>query len=300
LKSPNAKVPAGVRNASLLAIAKPLFGFVRQLPEFTRSTKRLDKSTAKVLQALQTAQEPDELLFVSLPEACGFPSMTTVETENEAAAKAFRKKLVQCLHEIQTAYDSLLNDCQQHLYNAFGVRSKEANLREDLRVRASYLAGQCIDPILKHFVAKAVDEEASDQNWLEALIRIVADKHPKGWVDEDFSRFEIALSDLVRRFQNLEALRSEMRRQGKGFDALRITVTEPNGQEVHEVVWIDEENEDLLDRLVQQMLNVPELRNNPQLQKGFGAKYNKQILSQKQDNSTSEFGAVKRKRGQSA
>jgi hypothetical protein len=300
LKSPNAKVAAGERNASLLAIAKPLFKFVRQLPEFTRSTKRLDTSTQKVLQALQTAQEPDELLFISLPEACGFSSMTAGEEENEQAAKAFRKKLVQCIHEIQTAYDNLLSDCQKHLHEAFAVRSKEANLREDLRVRSSYLVGQCIDPILKHFIAKSVDENLLDGDWLEALVRIVADKHPKGWVDEDFSRFEIALSDLVRRFQNLEALRSEIRRQGKGFDALRITVTEPNGQEVHEVVWIDEEHEDLFDRLVEDALNTPELKDNPRLQKGFLAKLNEKLLSQRHDDSLDELGQSKRKRGQSA
>jgi hypothetical protein len=91
LKSPNAKAHAGVRNASLLAVAKPLFGFVRQLPEFTRSTKRLSAEPRKVLQALQTAQEPDALLFVSLPEACGFNPMTTGSEENEQEAKAFRK-----------------------------------------------------------------------------------------------------------------------------------------------------------------------------------------------------------------
>ena len=300
LKSPNAKAPPGLRNASLLAIAKPLFGFVRQLPEFTRSTKRLNTSTLKVLQALQTAQEPDELLFVSLPEACGFNPMTAGEEENEQAAKAFRKQLVQCLHEIQTAYDNLLSDCQKHLYEAFGVHSKEANLREDLRVRASYLVGQCIDPILKHFVAKAVEEDSSDKDWLEALVRIVADKHPKGWVDEDFSRFEIALSDLVRRFQNLEALRSEIRRQGKGFDALRITVTEPNGQEVHEVVWIDEEHAELFDRLIEEALSAPALKDNPRLQKGFLAKLNAKLLSGKHDDSLSELGQSKRKRGQLA
>lgn len=300
LKSPNAKTAAGVRNASLLAIAKPLFGFVRQLPEFTRSTKRLSPEALRVLQALQTAQEPDELLFISLPEACGLNPMISGEEENEQAAKAFRKKLVQCIHEIQTAYDNLLSDCQKHLYEVFGVHSKKANLREDLRVRASYLVGQCIDPILKHFVAKAVDEDSLDKDWLEALVRIVADKHPKGWVDEDFSRFEIALSDLVRRFQNLEALRNEIRRQGKGFDALRITVTEPNGQEVHEVVWIDEEHEDLFDRLVKEALNAPELKDNPRLQKGFLAKLNEKLLSRRHDDSLNELGQSKRKRGQSA
>ncbi len=300
LKSPNAKTPVGVRNASLLAIAKPLFGFVRQLPEYTRSTKRLSAATLKVLQALQTAQEPDELLFISLPKACGFNPMTAGEEENEQAAKAFRKKLVQCIHEIQTAYDNLLSECQKRLYEAFGVRSKEANLREDLRVRASYLVGQCIEPILKHFVIAAVDEHSSDKDSLEALVRIVADKHPKGWRDEDFSRFEIALSDLVRRFQNLEALRSEIMRKGKGFDALRITVTEPNGQEVHEVVWIDEEHANLFDRLVKEALNAPELKDNPRLQKGFLAKLNEKLLSRSHEDSINELEQTKRKRGQSA
>lgn len=300
LKSPNAKTPAGVRNASLLAVAKPLFGFVRQLPEFTQSTRRLSSEARKVLQALQTAQEPDALLFVSLPEACGFNPMATGIEENEQEAKAFRKKLVQCLHEIQTAYDSLLTDCQKHLYEAFGVRRKEANLREDLRVRASYLVGQCIDPVLRHFIAKAVEERSSDRDWLEALVRIVADKHPKGWVDEDFSRFEVALSDLVRRFENLEALRTEIRRQGKGFDALRITVTEPNGQEVHEVVWIDEEYEELFDQLTEEVLNTPALKDNPRLQKGFLAKLNEKLLSRKNVDSVNEFGKSKQKREQSA
>jgi hypothetical protein len=300
LRSPNAKTPARVRNASLLAVAKPLFGFVRQLPEFTRATKRLNPEALKVLQALQTAQEPDELLFISLPEACGFNPMTAVEEENEQAAKAFRKKLVQCIHEIQFAYDNLLSDCQKLLYEAFGVRSKEANLREDLRVRASYLAGQCIDPVLRHFVSRAVEEDSSDRDWLEALVRIVADKHPKSWIDEDFSRFEIALSELVRRFQNLESLWTEIRQQGKGFDALRIAVTEPNGQEVHEVVWINEEHEELFDRLAEEVLNKPALKDNPRLQKGFLAKLNEKLLSRKDVDSQGEFGKPKRKRDQSA
>jgi hypothetical protein len=299
LKSPNAKAQPGVRNASLLAIAKPLFGFVRQLPDFTRSTKRLSAETLKVLQVLQTAQEPDALLFTALPEACGFKPMNAGEQENEQSAKAFRKQLVQCLHEIQTAYDTLLSDCQKYLYDAFGVRSKAVNLREDLRVRASYLEGQCVEPTLKHFVGTAIDEKISDKDWLESLVRTIADKHPKGWVDEDLSRFEIALSDLVRRFQNLEALRTEMRRQGKGFEALRITVTEPNGKEVHEVVWVDADHEALFDRLVKDILSTPELKDNSRLQKGFLARLNEKLLNQT-PGAIDEIKQAKRKRGQSA
>lgn len=300
LKSPTAKTPAGVRNTSLLAVAKPLFRFVRQLPDFTRATKRLSVAARNVLQALQTAQEPDALLFVALPQACGFNPMTTGRAENESEARAFRKQLVQCLHEIQTAYDNLLADCQKHLYVAFGVRSKEANLREDLRVRASYLVGQCIDPVLRHFVTKAVDEDSSDREWLEALVRIVADKHPKGWTDEDFSRFELALSDLVRRFENLEALQTEIRRQGKGFEARRITITAPNGKEIHEVVWIDAEHQELFEQLVKTVLDDPALKDNPRLQKGFLAKLNETLLSRNDADVQGEWGKPKLRKGQSA
>ncbi len=71
LRSPTAKTPAGVRNASLLMIAKPLFNFVKKLPKYTLNTKRISESAQNVIAVLQSAQEPDDLIFSSLPKACG-------------------------------------------------------------------------------------------------------------------------------------------------------------------------------------------------------------------------------------
>ena len=109
--SSKAKKSKGIRNVSLLVVAKPLFNFVRKLPKYTLGTRRISHQAQQVLNALQKAQEPDELLFVSLPQACGFEPMTAAE-DDKTKAKAFRKKLVQCLHEIQTAYDALLSFCK--------------------------------------------------------------------------------------------------------------------------------------------------------------------------------------------
>jgi len=77
----------------------------------------------------------------------------------------FRKKLVAALHEIQTAYDCLLSECQTLLYDAFAVRSSD-KLREDLRVRASYLVGQCLEPSLRRFTLN--NDTARAREWLEA------------------------------------------------------------------------------------------------------------------------------------
>jgi hypothetical protein len=279
LRSPKAKTTHGVRNASLLMVAKPLFSFVRKLPKYTLSTERISQSAQRVLTALQSAQEPDALLFVSLPEACGLSPIEIAATDESITAKQFCKKLVQCLHEIQTAYDTLLSELQKQFHEAFGVRQKEASLREDLRTRASYLTGQCIEPTLKRFLFAATDKTTSDKEWLEALVMIITDKPAKSWVDSDIVRFEVALSNLVRRFQNLEALQKEVQARGCGFEAQRITFTEPNGQELNEVLWIDEIDKPLVEKLIAEFLDKSELKNNPKLQKAFTGGLIKKILS---------------------
>jgi hypothetical protein len=293
LRSQNAKVPTGVRNASLLMVAKPLFGFVRKLPKYTLKTGHISQSSQRVLTALQSAQEPDTLLFISLPEACGFPPIRGESTANLASARQLRKELVQRLHEIQTAYDALLSKLKNRFYEAFSVRQGEASLREDLRVRASYLVGQCIEPILKHFLIAAVNDTSSDQEWLETLVRIVSDKPARSWVDDDVARFEIALSNLVRRFQNLEALQKEVQARGNGFEAQRITSTEPNGREISEVLWIDEADKLSVDQLISEFLGKPELKNNSKLQKAFTGRLIKKVLSHGIDGVESDIERAK-------
>jgi hypothetical protein len=277
LKSPNAKTPVGVRNASLLVVAKPLFSFVRKLPKYTLNTQRISDQAQQVIAVLQQAQEPDELLFVSLPQACGFEPMMTSEGDG-TVAKAFRKQLVQVLHEIQTAYEALLSVCKTRLYEAFGVR-QEVNLREDLQVQAIPLSGQCIEPVLKRFILAALDKNSANQEWLEALVMIVADKPPKSWMDDDITRFEIALSDLTRRFKSLEALQKEVEAKGKGFTAKRLTITEQDGHEMNQVIWIDDDKDSLLDQAVDKALALPELQGNAKLYQAFVAKLSERIFA---------------------
>lgn len=300
LKSPNSKTPTGVRNASLLAIAKPLFKFVRQLPQYTLRTQRLSQTSQQVLQALQTAQEPDELLFSSLPKACGLEPIAAESLPSKATAEQFRETLVQCIHEIQTAYETLLRDCQVHLHEAFAVRSKQDNLREDLRVRASYLVGNCIEPRLKRFVLDAVDETTTQTEWLEKIVMTVSDKPPRTWSDEDLIRFERDLSNLARRFQNLETLQREVRKTGKGFEALKLTVSEPDGNESHEVVWGDDEQIEQIEVLISRILDDPILRNNFGLQKFFAAKLGQQVLKRTVEESQNEIAQAKKRSKRSA
>ena len=232
LRHPNWKKPGQLRNATLLTVVSPLYQFVKKLPAYTKQTQRIGIDAQAVLKSLQETVEPDELLFIKLPIACNLPLIKADEEQNEEVAKNLKLKLIQVLREINTAYGSLLHDCQGLLYEAFGVRSDEQKLREDLRVRAKYLVDKCVERSLRSFTQAAIAENKTDEEWLEALVMIIADKPALSWKDEDFLSFEVNLSELARKFKNLEALQKNTAIQGDGFDARRITIIRPEYQRI--------------------------------------------------------------------
>ena len=278
LRKPNARKSGKLRNATLLSVVTPLYQFVLKLPAYTKQTKRLTPEAIAVLQTLNKTIEPDELLFAGLPQACNLPAIGTEEADDGTIAKTLRTKLVQILREINTAYDQLLNDCQKLLYDAFGVQSEEAKLREDLRVRSKGLVGKCVESLLNRFTKAAIDEGLEDRQWLEALVMIVADKPAESWKDEDVTGFEIKLSDLARRFKNLEALQKDTATKSDGFEARRITITRPDGEETHRVVCFEQEQTKQLEKLVDSVLENPLLQDNPQLQQAFIAKLTEKVF----------------------
>jgi hypothetical protein len=281
LRSPQAEAPVGVRNASLLMVTKPLFGFVKRLPKYTQRTSRVSSEARAVLRELQSAQEPDALLFAALPQACGLTPFVPTAVDDEAIAVDFRQRLVACLQELQTAYDRLLADCQVRLEGAFGIGSEGAALRPQLVARAVRLLSVCVEPVLKRFLVAAADGSAADSDWIEAIAMVVVDKPPKAWLDSDMSRFEAALADLSRRFGQLEAL-SESAGDVLPGDAVarRVTVTRPDGGEVNRLVWVDHDRDRDLDRLVDRVLSDPLLVDDVRLREAFLVRLSERIFSQ--------------------
>jgi len=254
------------RNATLLSVVKPLFQFVRKLPPYTLKTRRISLEAQAVVQAILQAQEPDKLLFLALPKALGVAAIAPSEAENLKVAKALCEKLVRAVQEIQGAYDRLMQECRMLLLATLAISGDEAKLREELRVRSRALVNGCVDPLLRRFTLAAVEESTSDREWLEALVMIVADKPAESWIDEDLTRFEVRLGELARKFKNLAALRTDVdARLIEWAEARRITVTNPNEQEISQVVWMDRRLKDLAGKILAEMSERHNLSENRQL-----------------------------------
>jgi hypothetical protein len=55
----------------------------------------------------------------------------------------------------------------------------------------------------------------------------------------------------------LEALQKEVAAKGgHGFEACKITVTRPDGEESNRMVWFDNEQKDRIDRLLEKILGT--------------------------------------------
>lgn len=273
---------AGARNTTLLSVIKPLYRFTKRLPQYTLKTKSLSLEAQAVLKVLLQAYEPDELLFTALPKACGFDPIPNGEADNDEKAEEFRIRFVQILQEIQTAYEGLLGRCHDLLHNAFKIHTAKNRLREDLQIRASHLKDICAEPLLKRFIYAATDDSSSDKEWLEALVMVVADKPAEVWSDEDAGLFEIKLSELARKFNNLEALGAKNRAlANRGVEASQITITKPNGIEIHEVAWLDSESSREIDELIEGFISLNNLRNDRKKQLAIIAKLTERLFDAK-------------------
>lgn len=234
-----------MRNSTVLDVAAPLITAAAALPVYTRKTTSLVADTMAVRSALLTSREPDELLFTALPQACGIKPFTPGETGRERDVATLHGRLELALADLRGAYETLLEDCAAQLAADFGTELTSLNdllaLRSRLRNAAAPLTDVALlDRRLKAFVLAVLDTRESDQAWLEALLSMVAGLPASSWQDADQARYRTSLPALGEQLRRLVSLHTATAARGAGgFDAHRITLTRPDGQEHARVVWVD-------------------------------------------------------------
>ncbi|MBU4012827.1 MAG: hypothetical protein KJ550_05115, partial [Proteobacteria bacterium] len=137
------------------------------------------------------------------------------------------------------------------------------------------------------FILASTDKESDNRSWLESVLLIISNKPPKLWTDEDVIIFETKLSDIARRFMNLEALQKEIAIPNEGIDARRITVTYPDGEEIHQMLWIDREKQANIDRIADQIIDKYDLDDDANLKQAITAALIEKIFHKRSEISKS-------------
>lgn len=269
-----------LRNQTVLAVAAPLLKMVRGLNTFTRKTSNLSERAMAVRAAILNAREPDQLLLVDLPAACGF-SAASWARPTAATINAFADELHIRLEELGHAYEAQLQEVRDLIAEAFDRRADVESLREAFRVRAEPLDGKILDPKLQTFIFNATDDTTDPEGWLGRIGLAVTGKSVELWLDEDRQKFRTLLMELAAAFHRVEALHTDLKaRSFEGsFTARRLTLTTPEGDEKSRVLYYDNAATATLTTLVERMIGeAEELAGGPQGRDGLTALLVERVL----------------------
>ena len=223
------------RVANVVAVVGHLVARARRLDNYTRRTGNLAATTSAVRDALLAATEPDDLLFGKLPSVLGF-SEVAPNARTYPQADAFAAALGSALNELDGCLARLLAELLDLLLTSSGVTSRPA-----VYGLAAMLDGMVLDGEVRAFVgALANDGVDNDADWMATIATVVARKAPAEWTDDDRERFRRELPQRLAAFARLVAMYAERRADGGGpFDALRVTLTRPDGSEYDRLVAVD-------------------------------------------------------------
>ena len=245
---------------NVLSVVSNLVSRVRRLDNFTQRTRNLPPSVMTAREELLKAVEPDDLLFVSLPETLDLPP---VRTNDDSYSKAdyLVNEISNALETLEATSSRLLSDALDLL-----IASGGGTTRETVIERAASLDPEILDSTVRPFVlALANDGTDDDLAWIATIATVVSQKSPAEWTDEDSGRFRRTLPRQMAAFERLLALYAEPNagHEGKGIasaqeaggrqqpaecsatpTALSVTVTGFDGREHSRLVNIRTDQRD--------------------------------------------------------
>jgi hypothetical protein len=246
--------PRNGRVENVLVVVAHFVALVNTLPDHVKRTKNLSTDAIAVRKELLTATEPDELLFKSLPVALGLKAVTASGVHKSSDIRKVADRLSSVASELRGAYAALLVDIRNALREE--LRGPAESLRESLSARAREIAGKVIDPNVTRLVAALTADIPGEDEWAEYVAMNVTGTPPASWTDDDRRTFFGLIHDVGGTFRRIEALNADLRSRGDGFDALRVTVTRPDGVEAAKLVWVDEARKSALGPILESAIET--------------------------------------------
>lgn len=186
-------------NNSFIETIKPFIVFYKQLPEYTKNTKRLSPSALKIRQAISNSKDPEETFFEAFPNALGI-TLSTLQ-KDKSKLQSYTTNLQDAVRELRTSYDELVKRFEEFICNEFVGKSVDFDeYKEFLQKRFSKLKKHMLLSNQKTFVQR-LDSPLDDKKaWLNSIAQAVSGKTLEIFSDEDeillYERFKSMILEL--------------------------------------------------------------------------------------------------------
>ena len=186
-------------NESFIETIKPFIVFYKQLPEYSKNTKRLSSSAKKIRKAIANSKDPEKTFFEAFPSALGF-NLNTLQ-EDKSKLQNYTVNLQNAVRELRTAYDGILNRFEEFIVNEFiGNKVDFEEYRESLQKRFSDLKKHMLLNNQKSFIQR-LDSPLDDKKaWLNSIGQAIMGKTLERFSDEDeillYEKFKSMILDF--------------------------------------------------------------------------------------------------------
>lgn len=186
-------------NNSFIETIKPFIVFYKQLPEYSKNTKRLSSSAIKIRKAIESSKDPEETFFEAFPNALG--TTISILQKDKSKLQSYTRNLQDAVKELRTSFDELLNRFEEFICIEFVGKSVDFDAyKSNLQKRFSNLKKHMLLSNQKTFVQR-LDSPLDDKKaWLNSIAQAVAGKTLEMFSDEDeimlYERFKSMILEL--------------------------------------------------------------------------------------------------------
>lgn len=186
-------------NNSFIETIKPFIVFYKQLPDYSKKTKRLSAAALKIRQAIATSKDPEETFFESFPNALGI-TLNSLQ-QDKTKLQNYTTSLQNAVRELRTSYDGLIKRFEEFICNEFvGKVVDFDDYKEHLQQRYSKLKKHLLLANQKTFIQR-IDSELDDKKaWLNSIAQAVVGTTLENFTDEDeimlYEKFKSIILEL--------------------------------------------------------------------------------------------------------
>jgi len=195
----NQNEQARIGNQSFIETIKPFLTFYRNLPEYTKTTKRLKKETISIREAISNAKDPEKVFFEDLPNALNYN--IELLQNSHYNLQYYINSLQESVRELRLAFDNLIIRFEDFILSEFiGEQLPFDEYKQKFQFRYKGLKRHLCLPYQKAFVQR-IDSQLDDRKaWLSSLAQSVIGKALDSIKDEEelilYDKFKSLILEL--------------------------------------------------------------------------------------------------------
>lgn len=180
-------------NKTFIETIKPFLIFYKDLPEYTKNTKRLSKEAINIRSSIALSKDPEHTFFEEFPNALGY-SLSQIEN-TQKDLQSFTLKLQSSIRELRNCYDELILRVESFITEEFiGEKADFEEYQIQLQNRYKKLRSHLLLTDQKVFFQRLNSKIEDNKAWLNSLTQSLLNTPLTNITDEQ----EILLYDKFK------------------------------------------------------------------------------------------------------